>query len=156
MNQVHRWLVDALGDDALATALSSDGWLSGPEWGAAVERARLGRYPRLPLAEGAHRIGLDLGRAFLHTEVGALLGETLSLLTVERAMETLVPAISSRLFRQFEVNFVGGVLQIRGRRMTPAQTTQGFLEAMLERVAGARGVRLTRVTDDVMEFELNP
>jgi hypothetical protein len=155
---VHKWLFDALGDEKAVTEAGDGGWLSGPQWGEAVERTRLTRYPTLTLEEGARQVGLDLGRAFLANDIGALVRETLPMLELERVAETLLPALMARLRRPFEVSWDpaprGGLLRITGPMATRPGVTHGFFEAVLGIVPGKPVITLLTATPTLLEFRV--
>lgn len=158
-NLVHKWLVDALGEDEAASALSADGWLSAEKWAAAVERTRLRRFPDLSEQEGSRQLGLALGRALLSSDIGALIRETLPLLTLERAMETLLPLLMARMRRHFEVTWTpsptgGGTLEIVGPIATRPETTLGFFEAIVEVLRDRPRVTLVSASTSRLELSL--
>ncbi|MFZ5439006.1 MAG: DUF2378 family protein [Myxococcota bacterium] len=146
-NLVHKWLVEALGEDEAA---GSDGWLSSNAWAAALERVRARRFPELDAAEGARRIGVELGERFLAGEVGGLVRETMPLISLDRVMELLVPQLSTRLRRPFEVSWerdlTGGRLRISGPIAARPETTLGFFQAVLSLVSERPQVTLESST----------
>lgn len=137
-NLVHKWLVEALGEDEAA---GSDGWLSSNAWAAALERVRARRFPELDAAEGARRIGVELG---------GLVRETMPLISLDRVMELLVPQLSTRLRRPFEVSWerdlTGGRLRISGPIAARPETTLGFFQAVLSLVSERPQVTLESST----------
>lgn len=138
-DHVHKWLVEALGEVEGLSGLGRDGWLPGPQWAAAVERTRVRKYAALAPAEGAWRVGRDLGTGFLESDIGKLVRETLPLLTLDRVMELLFPQLTTRLRRDFELTWErtddGGLLRITGPIATAPETTLGFFEAALSLLA---------------------
>jgi hypothetical protein len=130
----HRWLVEALGDQTLLESLQTGRTVAPAAWGAALERVRLHKYPDLPADEGHRRVGFELGNAFLASSVGSRITETLGMLTLERLMESLYPAMFVRLRAGFDVSFVsaadGGVVTVKGPLAAPAQQTLGFTQAV--------------------------
>ena len=134
----HRWLVEALGDHGLLESIQGGRTVAPAAWGAALERVRLRKHPDLPVDEGHRLVGFELGEAFLAGSLGALVTETLGMLTLERLMESLYPALGMRLRAGFDVSFVstedGGVVTVKGPLVSPAQQTLGFTQAVTARL----------------------
>lgn len=135
---VHRSLLEALGEPESLAALGSAVWFPGDQWAAALQRARRARFPELSEKDGLFRVGEALGAAFLEQGAGRLVAETLPVLSLDRAMGVLAPALVERLRARFDVQWEsrerGGSLRISGPVAAPAEVTAGFFEAVLRGV----------------------
>ena len=152
-DQVHRDLVANL-DDEEALEKMQNGWLDAGEWGPAIERVRLRRFGDLPVAEGNRRVGALLGERWLASSEGRIVRESLATLPRDTVFGKLVPMLGERLRQSIRFEWVatsaGGMLEIHGRRATPAEVTLGFFQVIARASDGASTLVLDRVDDELM------
>ncbi len=152
-DQVHRDLVANL-DDEEALEKMQDGWLAAGEWGPAIDRVRTRRFADLPLAEGNRRVGALLGERFLASHEGQLVRTSIETLPMQTVFGKLVPMLGERLRQSIRFEWVatdsGGLLNVRGRRATPAEVTLGFFQTIAGASASASRLALEMVDDELI------
>lgn len=157
---VHRLLVEALGEPGALRELGGELWLPADAWRRAVERVRTSKHATLPDDEAWRAIGVDLGRAFLSSEVGKLVSETLPLLSFERAFGHLLPMLSERMRGRFDTEWTndgrGGRLRVAGPIVLSPEVTAGMLEHVASLVDRSAKVRVASASDGEMVFEVAP
>jgi hypothetical protein len=156
-NRVHRELVAGLGD-ALALEGAQTGWLSAEDWARAIERVRLAKFPDAPASEAARSVGRYLGEGFLASPDGALIRESLLLLSGPAVFGRLVPTMGSRLRQSLDYDWAltdrGGQLSILGRRVNPPEVTLGFFEAMAAVMTPSPRLQIAKVEPEVLTLSL--
>ncbi|HEX4516429.1 MAG TPA: hypothetical protein VGH87_15920 [Polyangiaceae bacterium] len=157
-DQVHRDLVANL-DDEEALEKMQKGWLAAGEWASAIERMRTRRFADLPVAEGNRRVGALLGERFLASYEGQLARKSIETLPKQVVFGKLVPMLGERLRQSIRFEWVatdsGGILNIRGRRATPAEVTLGFFETIAGASASPPVLALEIVDDELMILHID-
>jgi hypothetical protein len=89
-----------------------------------------------------------------------MLATTLPHLTAARLVEALLPMLSARVRREFEVSGTGAsgnaVLRVEGKRATPAAVSLGVVEVLAERLSVKCSARITREENELLEITLEP
>jgi uncharacterized protein (TIGR02265 family) len=152
----HRTLVVALGEPKALAQLGGSSWLPSTAWNEALEAARRERFPSESVADGFRRVGQQLGRGFLDSDIGRLTRETASVLPPERVFGLLLPMLAQRMRSDFahewQASPSGGVLRITGSFAANVQVTLGFLEAFTGLADRSVSVSLQHEDENRLEF----
>lgn len=140
MNSVHRSLVLALGDAQCIRELGDAETMAPQSWTAGIERVRASRYGTLPHWESSRRLGRDMAQRLIHFDESRLLLESMRLLSLQRAFDSVVVPIAERLRKSLELDFVpnadGGVLVVRGTIVLHPAVWAGFFEGLMTEICG--------------------
>lgn len=146
MSSVHRSLVLALGDAQCTRELGDAEGLEAVSWAAGIERTRVARFAAWPRWQGSARVGFETAQRFLRSDESRLLLETVRLLPLQRAFDSVVVPIAERLRKPLEVDFVpnaaGGVVIVRGALVLSAAVWAGFFEGLVAEIRGRWSVAL--------------
>lgn len=156
---VHRWIIEALGDQAALAQVGADGFLPIEHFGPAMERARLKRFPHVSREEGARLVGAHLARGFLDSEPGQMVDHSIEVLPLDRALASVVMPMGERLRRSAEFDFVasedgGGRITIKGSLVVSPHTMVGFFQALVDRMPGAHRVELFEQTEGALTLSV--
>jgi hypothetical protein len=158
---VHRWLIEPLGDAQAISEIEHDGYLPSPKFAEAIERVRLARYPTLPREEGETRVGSDLSNAFLDSQNGQVLAQSIEVLPLDRALKSVVLPLSERMRKAAEFDFLpdpsgGGRILVKGTFEVSGAMLVGFFGAIVARIPGKHTLRLAEKTAQNIVFEVKP
>lgn len=159
---VHRWLIEALGDEEAISQIEVDNYLPSEKFGQALERLRLQRFPTLPIWEGAKKVGRQVADAFLDGPNGQMISQSISVMPLDRALKAVVLPLSERMRKAAEFDWVpdadgkGGQIQVRGAFVVSWATLEGFFGGIIARIPGDHTINITEQTSSTLVFAVRP
>lgn len=159
---VHRWLIEATGDAEAISQIGPDNYLPAEKWGQALERLRLARFGSLPIWEGARKVGAQVANAFLDSAHGQMIAQSIAVLPLDRALQSVVIPLSERMRKAAEFDFVadpdkqGGRILVRGAFVVSGATLEGFFGAIVARIPGKHTVRVAEQGSQTLALAIRP